>query len=395
MECPNCKAEMSGKFCRHCGSAATLPSRDANLASLCPSCGASVPPTAKFCSKCGAALISSQRNSVVQASHACEHCGTPMKQQTRFCKSCGMPTSLSDSGGFRMKSPPAPSSIDRAPISSFSSPPPFEASALPTETDYTAYPEISSPPSTATRPAPDSFPEFESRTNYQQEPPTTSVGPWRNNKAILLTGVALVGLVAGGLTYWFVLRKPAANAKAKIAPAPAVSRPAASAPGKPSPSQPSMPTPDTSVPAAQPGEASTTKPLKTASHDQSPAGSVPAQPDATSQTALPSDLSGSWKGEYTNHNQVTKVTLELSKDSADLFAGTLTFDPGGTNSASCALTGVYNPKSKFMLLKVANCQGHPPAYLQGKIGFSSVELSATQVFGVDSAHNSLLNISRQ
>jgi hypothetical protein len=49
-----------------------------------------------------------------------------------------------------------------------------------------------------------------------------------------------------------------------------------------------------------------------------------------------------------------------------------------------------------MLLNVGSCQGNPPAYFfEGKIGFSSVELTARQVFGVDPGHNSVLNISRQ
>jgi len=89
------------------------------------------------------------------------------------------------------------------------------------------------------------------------------------------------------------------------------------------------------------------------------------------------------------------VNLQMSKDRTDLLTGTLMFDSGGSNSASCAITGVYNPQSKFMLLDVGYCQGHPPAYLQGKIGFSSVEPTDHRVLGVDSLHNSLLSISRQ
>jgi ketosteroid isomerase-like protein len=109
-----------------------------------------------------------------------------------------------------------------------------------------------------------------------------------------------------------------------------------------------------------------------------------------------SDLSGNWQGEYTNHdtNEVRKVTLQISRHDADL-TGTLIFDPGGGNAASCTITGVYNDQKKFMLLKIADCQGHPPAYLQGYIGFSSIELTARQVFGVDPSHNGWLNINKQ
>ena len=117
----------------------------------------------------------------------------------------------------------------------------------------------------------------------------------------------------------------------------------------------------------------------------------------TPPSARAPDLSGNWHGEYTNHdtNQITKVNLKISKDRTDLLTGILMFGLGGSNSASCAIAGVYNSQSKFMLLNVGNCQGHPPAYLQGKIGFSSVKPADRQVFGVDSLHNSLLNISRQ
>jgi serine/threonine-protein kinase len=119
--------------------------------------------------------------------------------------------------------------------------------------------------------------------------------------------------------------------------------------------------------------------------------------EARALRALDVDLSGNWQGEYTNYgtNQITKVNLQMSKDRTDLLTGTLMFDSGGSNSASCAITGVYNPQSKFMLLDVGYCQGHPPAYLQGKIGFSSVEPTDHRVLGVDSLHNSLLSISRQ
>ncbi len=107
-------------------------------------------------------------------------------------------------------------------------------------------------------------------------------------------------------------------------------------------------------------------------------------------------LSGDWYGDYTQQdtNQVTKVSLRVVEGSPNLLTGTLVFGSGGSNAASCALSGVYNSQNKFMLLVVGNCQGSPPAYLQGKIGFSSVEPTDRQIFGVDSVHNGLLNISR-
>jgi hypothetical protein len=215
--------------------------------------------------------------------------------------------------------------------------------------------------------------------------------------------VAVLGLAVGGLTYWFVLRKPAVN---RAPNKPSVSQPATAAPDKPSPSRSATPAPDNSATepqsTIQPEKAPATEPKKAASKypgvvSTTAVPAVPVKSRGTPPSAPAPDLSGNWQGEYRNHdtNQITKVSLQISKDSTDLITGTLIFDSEGSNAASCAITGVYNRQSKFMLLVVGNCQGHPPAYLQGKIGFSSVEPTARQVFGVDSLHNSLLNISRQ
>ena len=228
----------------------------------------------------------------------------------------------------------------------------------------------------------------------------SSGGPG-SSKTILFACVAVLGLAFGGLTYWYVLRKHAVNSAPNNA---TVSQPATPAVDKPSPAQSTAPAADTAAPA-QPatGEQSTAPPAaaadttKAASGDSGAASTAaaPAKSADAEANAPPADLSGFWEGEYTNTNQVTKVTLQIAKNSADLFTGTMVFDSGGTNSSRCTVGGVYNPQSKFLVVKVADCQGQPPAYLQGKIGFSSVELSAKQMFGVDSAHNSFLNITRQ
>jgi hypothetical protein len=114
-----------------------------------------------------------------------------------------------------------------------------------------------------------------------------------------------------------------------------------------------------------------------------------------SRAAAPS-LSGNWHGKYTRDtNQITKVNLRVIEDRTNVLTGKLKFDSAGNTSASCAISGIYNSQDKFMLLILDNCLGRPPADLQGKIGFSSVDPTARQVFGVDSLHNSLLSISRQ
>jgi hypothetical protein len=118
----------------------------------------------------------------------------------------------------------------------------------------------------------------------------------------------------------------------------------------------------------------------------------------TPVSARAPSLSGNWHGEYTNYdkNQTTPVKLQIISeiDRADQLTGTLMFGAEGNNSSSCTLTGVYNAQTKFMLLSVSNCQGSAPTNLQGKFGFSSVTLTDSQAFGMGSAHNGLLNISR-
>ncbi len=262
---------------------------------------------------------------------------------------------------------------------------------------------VSAPPPSVQGPAPQSLPELEGQGTLPPQLPTSSSGFWGRNRAILLSGVAVLGLAVGGLTYWFVLRKPAVN---RAPNKPSVSQPATAAPDKPSPSRSATPAPDNSATepqsTIQPEKAPATEPKKVASKypgevSTTAVPAVPVKTGGTPPSAPAPDLSGNWQGEYSNHdtNQITKVSLQISKDSTDLITGVLIFDSEGSNAASCAITGVYNRQSKFMLVVVGNCQGHPPAYLQGKIGFSSVEPTARQVFGVDSLHNSLLNISRQ
>jgi hypothetical protein len=408
MECPKCQAEVSGKFCRRCGSAAPLPPKPPTPVGLCPSCGVRVGPGAKFCGKC-ATPLTHLGHSAVQASEQCRHCGSQLKPGAKFCQSCGNPAPAVASGPDPARAwvevPTAPAPVDRASVSPSSSPAPWEAPPIATTILQpelrTGSSIVSAPPSSVQGPVPPSLPELEGQRSPPPKLPASSSGFGGKNKAILLSGVAVLGLALGGLTYWFVLRKPAVN---RAPNKPSVSQPAAAAPDKPSPSHSATPAPGNSATEPQPtiqlGKAPATAPKKAANQypGRVSTPAVPAVPvkSGTPPSAPAPDLSGNWQGEYTHHdtNQITKVSLQISKDTTNWITGTLIFDSEGTNSASCAITGVYNPRSKFMLLDVGNCQGHPPAYLQGKIGFSSVEPTARQVFGVDSLHNSLLNISR-
>jgi len=406
MECPNCKAEVTGKFCRWCGSAVSMPANDANLASVCPTCGASVPPGTKFCSKCATPLARPAEPAAVQSNSECMYCGATLKPGVRFCNSCGKPVAPAASGrdaapawadaqaatvvenAAASVAPPA-----YAPASSQTQP--FSATSPQAETQIGFEPAASA---YETHPAPESLPQFEHQ-GIDPDLPANNSGFWANNKAILLTGVAVLGLAAGGLTYWFLLRKPAANGAPSSS---SLSRPATAAPNKPSALETTTPsnTAGGSQSTAQPNNATATEPKK-----EDPGGvsidvttAVPSKPGDVPASAPGPSLSGKWHGEYTNHdaNEIIKVTLRITEDnSPERLKGALTFDAEGSNSASCALTGVYNPHSKFMLLNIGSCQGNPPAYFfEGKIGFSSVEITARQVFGVDPAHNTLLSISR-
>ena len=519
MQCPKCKAEVSGKFCRQCGTAMPLPAKDA--ATLCPACGASVRAGARFCTKCAAPLTGSAGRVAVQAGVKCLHCGAELKPGAKFCKSCGKPTAAVEAGFHEAPTvierpaapePPEPASIPAsffpasAPVSSPGSSAAPETPPLPA---VTPIPAVAPQAEIETRPMPAMAPQYEIETHPKVDaaspaplpatvfkplsevevpaapplverapvssavPPASSAAPLRmpptpapppqaevqtrptigqpvpppaarplpktlprmeepravqrvaasgagslgSNKAILFTSVAVLGLAFGGLVYWYVLRKPAVSS---VPSQPAASQPATPAGDKPSPAQSATPAADQPVAsqttASQPATAEADKPAaqpqSTAPTQEAPAtetkkttnepagaasttsSSAPARSAETPPSA-PTDLTGNWQGEYTNTGLATKVSLQISKDSADLLTGTLIFDAGGSNSATCAITGAYNPQSKFMVLKVANCQGQPPAYLQGKIGFASVEVTATQMFGVDSAHNSFLNISRK
>lgn len=333
----------------------------------------------------------------------CTECGATLKPGVRFCTSCGKPV---EPASLSPDATPAPSDaeavtvVENAPVSiapptpspASSQTPRFSATSPQAETQIHSGTE---PAAAAheTPPAIETLPQFEPR-GIGPGLPAVKVGS--RDKGILLIGVAVLGLAAGGFAYWFLLRKPAMNG----APSSSVSQHAAG-PHKPSALESTTP----NNPPAQPQSAAQpqnpTEPKKEDSGGTSPGAStaVPAEShDAPASTLGPS-LSGKWHGEYTNHdaNVVMKVTLQMSEDnSPDRLTGTLTFDSEGSNSASCAISGVYNPQNKFMLLNVGNCRGNTPGYFfEGKIGFSSVDLTARQAFGVDPAHNSLLNISRQ
>ena len=336
----------------------------------------------------------------------CTGCGATLKPGVRFCNLCGKPV---PAAAASPDATPAPSDaladtvVENAPVSPIAPPapspvssqtPPLSATSPRAETQILTGVEpaaqaYQAPPVYQAPPAPAPLPPVE-RHGIEPGLVATPRGSKGNNKGVLLICVAVLGLVFGGLAYWFLLRKPAMNGGPSSSSG---SRITTTAPNKPSALESTPNNAAAPQSQAQPQDPNATEPKK-----EDASGASPAAATAPATAPGPS-LSGKWHGEYTNHdaNAVIKVALQIAEDSSpDRLTGTLTFDAEGSNSASCAITGVYNPHSKFMLLNIGNCQGNPPAYFfEGKVGFSSVEVTARQVFGVDLAHNSLLNISRQ
>jgi len=340
----------------------------------------------------------------------CTGCGATLKPGVKFCNLCGKPV---PPASVSPDATPAPSDaladtvVENAPVSPIAPPAPSPVSPQPPPLSVTS-PQAETQIHTGIEPAapayqapPDAAPlPVVERHVIEPRLAATSSGGNGNNKGVLLICVAVLGLAFGGLAYWFLLRKPAMNGTPGSS---SVSRTATAAPNKPSALESTPNNAAAPQSPAQPQDPNATEPKKEDAGGTSSAATVPANSSGASAgtpaSAPGPSLSGKWHGEYTNHdaNAVMKVALQIAEDnSPDRLTGTLTFDAEGSSSASCAITGVYNPHSKFMLLNIGNCQGNPPAYFfEGKIGFSSVEVTARQVFGVDLAHNSLLNISRQ
>ena len=351
--------------------AAAQPRFQMNDGALCPHCGKYYAGTARFCPLCGMSQssdTSAARSAVALPPNEpspvsfCPSCGGSVGLGAKFCWKCAAPLT-SASGQFTAQAGEKCLQISPSP------------SPAPTSS-------VLSPVSESNR-------ELEAQRTPPQKLPASSAGFRGNNKGLLLGGAAVLALAAGGFTYWFVLRKPTVHS-APIASGPVLSQPATVAPNIPAAQ---------TQPKVQPEQAPATEPPKAARENRGVASAtpLPAKSGRTPPSAPPSDLSGNWRGEYTNHdtNQITKVNLQISEDRTDLLTGTLIFDPGGSNSGACPLTGAYNSRTKFMLLSVGTCRGSPPDYLQGKIGFSAVKPTDRQVFGVDSVHNCWLDISRQ
>ncbi len=81
--CPHCGASLrpGARFCPRCGQPVLLSQ------ARCPSCGASLRPEARFCPRCGQPVLLSQAR--------CPSCGASLRPEARFCPRCGQPVLLS------------------------------------------------------------------------------------------------------------------------------------------------------------------------------------------------------------------------------------------------------------------------------------------------------------
>ncbi len=248
MKCPVCNAEASGsgRFCRSCG--ATLPAGGgAEQGSVCPSCGTAVQPGAKFCAAC-AAPLSGGSALAAAASSTCANCGAALVAGAKFCKECGRGVASSAPTPDMM--PTAAMTTPVQPVSVPRGQPQAPAMAAPVR------PAAVSPPAEARSVAP---------------------RPSGSNRPILVAGIVVLALVAVGLTYRFVLRKPAVQSAQT---APPVEAPAAAQPTTPASAET---TPASAGPESQTAPTGETQPPAEAT----PAGANPAGNREVAGSAAP------------------------------------------------------------------------------------------------------------
>lgn len=307
MKCPACNTEVTGKFCRSCGS--PMPTV---LAGVCPACGTTVRLGAKFCPQCAAPLARSVSGPVAER---CQSCGEPLKPGAKFCKSCGKQISRAASAPTVT---PALTAVpilthDQAPPSRQDAPAPSTTSPVPIAV-MESQPEI--------RPAPQPLPVSHPPTQASRKPQTTKVAEekpaatkpslWAH-KGLVLGAVAVLMVVGAGSTYWFVLRKPAAHI-APIIEGPLASQPVAT-PQSPSTGR---------QPAAQPAQAAQTEPQESANETQNVTAATPAplKPNRNASRPTPVQASQPYEQAHQNAEQAlyTSRFLEPAEDSALFWA---------------------------------------------------------------------------
>jgi serine/threonine protein kinase len=248
-------------------------------------------------------------------------------------------------------------------------------------------------------------------------PPQAASQPHKSGNLlwIVLTLLLAVVLLGGGF-YWYTHRGNDLNTASNAAPSQTAAPPATSGTGNPAPTQsigqtkgsrtgssvrkPPKDTAPKDTASSGPSTATQTEPSVPAQNsgvipDSKPT-QTPTQPPPQPPPPAPAPtLAGRWTGQYKNETtgQGAQVSVQLS-DRSDMLSGIMSYDVGGRSSASCSVSGIYNATNKFMYLEIANCQGRPPSYLPGRMGFVSVNLDDRQIRGIDRAHNSWLEISK-
>jgi len=309
MKCPKCNAEASGseKFCRSCGAPLAAGSESSQASSVCPSCGTAVQPGAKFCAACAAPLGRAPSSPpAVEAISICVNCGAQAKAGTKFCQSCGkaIPSGVPEATPDMMPTAVISTPVRPAPASPARSPqPPLGAEpARPVAAASPARSAVSPPRmGSAAGLGPSAMAEAQ-RSSGSNRP-----------LIITITSVVALALVAGGLTYRFVLRKPAVQ-NPPTAETPVAAQPAASVPAETS-----------TEPASSESQAPATTETKPPA-EGSPAGNTPLAGGAGAAPTkapkrTPSKLAGSGYAQaHNNAEQALAASQYLNPpDSSALF----------------------------------------------------------------------------
>lgn len=127
--CPSCGQTMptSARFCRHCGAEKMVspeiqptpesapPPSVPSLELVCPHCNRPEPANANFCRSCGRALIASPQPT---GTGVCPQCRQPFVPGANFCRACGFKVGELLTGAKTLVMPPPPPGA--APVSQMS-----------------------------------------------------------------------------------------------------------------------------------------------------------------------------------------------------------------------------------------------------------------------------------
>ena len=156
---------------------------------LCPYCGATLPPGAKFCASCGASLAAADQNDNPQnqAGSSCLNCGAELPPAAKFCSHCGHAVQAHD------QEPPA-ETISEADFS------PTELPVQVSSTENAATSSLESPVSQESGPETlDQITDSESSSLNPARPPS------RLKSTLSRRTWITIGLVAAGIAVVFVL----------------------------------------------------------------------------------------------------------------------------------------------------------------------------------------------